>query len=521
MSNVLHKKSILKKTSQMGGSVLLSRMLGLLREILQVQFMGSREVADMFRVAYMVPNLLRQIFAEGALSSAMVPNVVKMVKEKEHRQVEQLMSLSFLVFEGVLAGLIVLFIWKAETLISWWLPGWGAYEVETTAQLLRILMSFIFFISSSSLLAGALQAVHHFWVSAISPVILNIFFIGGLSLGLLFGLSITTFCYFILLGGLAQFALHFYMYFAVGFAFAPIDRSTARRFSSILKQFLPTMISGSVIQASFLVDTYFASHLPPGSITLLSISQGFLRIPLGLVVSFSTVLLAHFSRVSLSAPKRLSFYLLESAKFIVWFTLPMTIMMSFFAEKIFYTFFYSKHFSLAQVAEAKLILTAFLLSLFFISINKILLSMYYSFRQMWVPALITIVATGINILLCSWWVTTFQATGLALAMTFSQAFQTVFFMLVLRKKFKFQLYYLRFLNFLARYTLQVAVIFSVTYGLYISILKLITLLPLWLAHFFTMTVGIWLWAVPLMLCAMLVLYKTQNLFKVHLYFLGE
>src|SRR3990172_11508167 len=105
MSNVLHKKSILQKTSQVGGSVIVSRMLGLVREILQVQYMGSKEIADAFRAAYQIPNLLRQIFAEGALSSAMVPNIVKMIKEGDRRYVDHLMTLSFLVFESVVLSL--------------------------------------------------------------------------------------------------------------------------------------------------------------------------------------------------------------------------------------------------------------------------------------------------------------------------------------------------------------------------------------------------------------------------------
>jgi len=366
-----------------------------------------------------------------------------------------------------------------------------------------------------------LLAVHHFWVPAVSPVLLNVVFISGLTAGYFFGLPIDLFCYIVLFGGLLQFLLHLYVYVSLGFSFSRIDKKTASQFGSVLKQFIPTMISGSVVQVSLLVDNYFASYLPAGSITLLGISQGFLRIPLGLVVSFSTVLLTHFSRVGLSAPKRLSFYLLESTKLIVWLTLPITIMMSFFAEKIFFTFFYSKNFSLTQVAEAKLILSALLLGLFFFSINKILLSLYYSLRQMWIPASITIFATLVNIMLCSWWVMMFKATGLAMAMTLSQAFQAFVFVLILHKKFNFRLYHLNFLAFLVRYGIQILIMFSALYALYHFILFFIAFLPAWLAYLLTMTVGIWLWVVPLMALTMLVLYKTRTLFNVRLHFLKQ
>ncbi len=521
MSNVLHKKSILQKTAQMGGLTFLSRMMGLVREIVQVRYMGAKEISDAFRSAYQVPNLLRQIFAEGALSAAMVPNIVKMVKDGEKERVSHLMTLSFLVFEGVLLAVIGLVCWKAEFVIHALTPGYAPYQAALAARLLRILMSFIFFISSSALLAGALQAVHQFWVPAVSPVLLNVVFISGLSLGIVWGLSIETFCFFVLFGGLLQFLLHLYVYVKAGFYFSAIDRNSVKNFSNVLKKFLPTMISGSVVQTSLLVDNYFASYLPAGSISLLGISQGFLRIPLGIVVSFSTVLLTHFSRVGLSAPKRLSFYLLESTKLIVWLTLPITLMMGFFSEKVFYTFFYSKNFSLAQVAEARLILSALLLGLFFFSINKILLSLYYSLHQMWIPASITIAATLVNIALCSWWVSTFRATGLAVAMIMSQAFQTIIFVVILHKKFNFRLYHLNFLAFLLRYIFQVCVTLSAFFLTYFGALKIISLFPRSVARVLTMTIGIWVWVVPLMAATMLVLYKTRAAFGVRLYFLKK
>ena len=84
--DALGKRSIIFKTIQVGGSTILSRLLGLLRDILLVRYMGAGMVSDAFRSAWMIPNMLRQVFAEGALSAAVVPTVVHMVKEGKRKE---------------------------------------------------------------------------------------------------------------------------------------------------------------------------------------------------------------------------------------------------------------------------------------------------------------------------------------------------------------------------------------------------------------------------------------------------
>ena len=95
----LNKKTIVKKTVQVAGSTLVSRLFGVVREILTLRFLGQPGiVSDAFLTAFMFPNSLRKIFAEGALSAAFVPAIVKTVKNKEKDHANSLMSLAFLVF---------------------------------------------------------------------------------------------------------------------------------------------------------------------------------------------------------------------------------------------------------------------------------------------------------------------------------------------------------------------------------------------------------------------------------------
>ncbi len=518
----MHTRSILAKAFQVGSSTVLSRGLALVRDKLLIQYMGTGLVQDAFRVAFKLPNTLRQIFAEGALSPVVVPSIVKLERTGEREQVNGLMTLSLLIFEGTVSVLcIAAFIWS-PTVIGLTAPGWGGDQALLAARLLRILVSYIFFISCNSLFAGALQAVHHFLIPALTPAINNVCFIGGLAICMFFQLPIEYFCLFVLLGGFVQFVLHLGMYLKLGFRFGYITPLTWVQFRPVMGKFIPAMMSGGMMQLSSLVDTYYASYLLAGSITILDLASGFMRIPLGMIgVALSTILLSHFSRVVLYAPKRLSFYLLESAKFILWLTLPIILSMMLFSEKIFLTLYHSDKFSMIQVTEAALVLNAFLFGLFFHSLNKVLLSVYYAAHQVWIPAVITSVALAVNIMLCKWWVMTFHAKGLAIATSVSAAFQAIFFIAMLKWKFNFKIYAGVFGMFVMQYVLQLLLVGAGFLAIYQALLLLIDRLPQQIALLLTTSLLFWGWVLPLMAVAGYVLYRTRDIFNIRLHFVKD
>ncbi|PKN03440.1 murein biosynthesis integral membrane protein MurJ, partial [Candidatus Dependentiae bacterium HGW-Dependentiae-1] len=443
MSFALGKKSIIKKTIEVGVSTLLSRFLGIWREMLTVQFLGDKILLDAFTTAFKVPNSLRKIFAEGALSAAFIPTLVRMKKKGETEQINRLMTLSFLLIEGVLIALCLLMFWQTDWLLRIIAPGWfvGGQEaaffgfpvpaawaglgtpveqVAYAATYFRILIAFIIFLSSSSLLAGALQSVNHFIIPAFSPVLLNVVWVTGLLLGLYYHLPSESLCYFILFGGLLQFLLHLFVYYKLHFSFERVTEKTWDYFREIMNKFFPCLFSMSISEISLFIDTSFASYLPDGSMYLIYLANRFMGIPQGVFASaFSTILLPHFSRVNIYAPKRMSFYLLEVTKFVFWITIPAMILMSFFAGKIFQTLFLSSKFTIDQVAEAKLILIAFLAGLFCLAMNKILLNMYYALHNTRIPAWVSIIGIAVNVVLNFLFVTRFHASGLALATTIS------------------------------------------------------------------------------------------------------
>lgn len=523
MNQMLDNKSIIKKTVEVGGTTLLSRAFGLLREILRARYLGTNAMADAFFVAFMIPNSLRKIFAEGALTAAFVPTIVSIVKTDDLKEANALMTTTFIVFEGMLAVICLLMFFNAEWVVHLVASGFSPEKIILTAKLFKILCTFILFVSSSALLAGALQAVNHFLIPAMGPVLLNMVFIAAISLCLWFDWPVSYLCYAILIGGVLNFILHLVAYFKFGFGFSQITPMAKSQLRNLFTKFLPVMFSMSIMEINLFIDTSFSSYLPDGSVSIINYANRFMGIPLGVfAVAFSTILLPHFARVKMQEPDKLSFYLLEAAKLVMWVTVPVTIFMMFFSQDIFTTLFLSDKFPLEKIMEAKLVLIAFLAGLFFFSLNKILLNIYYVLHDTFTPMMISIVATICNLFLNRLFVTWLKAPGLAVATSISGVLQMCLFIFFLHSMYQFDFHFQQVGKFISRFVLQVLAMFGL-FAIVYAILKNLICLGLAdsvkIQNFLLCKFGLWLWVGPLFLALMVGFLNTRKRFGVGLYFL--
>ena len=524
MSIHLTRHSIVKKTIHVGASTLASRLLGLVREILMARYLGVGPTAEAFITAFRIPSSLRKIFAEGALSAAFIPTLVRVLKHDGKKEASKFMMLTFFVIEGFLLLLCLLIWWKAEAIIHFSAPGWSRAllhdQIELAVQLLSILIFFIFFISTCALFAGALQAVHHYTVPALSQVVMNCLFITELVLCLYYNLSVYYLAFFIIIDGAILVIMHGAAYMHSQFKFLWPDRAAWKHLRVLLSKFLPCLITMGALELNLYIDMMLASYLAPGSISLIYYASNFMRIPLGVfAVGFSTILLPHFSRIGTYAPRRLSFYLLESAKLIFWVTVPAALLMSVFSYKAFYTVLLSENFTLIHVQEASKLLSAFALGLFFFSLNKVVLNMYYALHETFIPTIISLVATALNTLLNLILMQYWGALGIVLATSISAAIQTLLFIIVLHKKFNFKIYTQRFFNFAYRYILQLLLSSIIFYLLYYGGYSICKQLPAPWDNFFLMRIGFWLWVAPLCGVMGIFILLTRKRFGIKLHFL--
>jgi putative peptidoglycan lipid II flippase len=511
------RKALLQKTQQVGMYTLLSRCFGLVREFLMVRYMGADALADAFFTAWKIPNLLRKLFAEGALSAAFVPAVMQTVRNEGKQALGGLMFLGFILFEGAVLGLCALLMCSATWVITFIAPGFAPDQVIACAHYLRILMPFIFLISTSALLAGPLQAVGHFFIPAFGPVLVNILWIAGVLLCLYRNLPISVLCWFIIIGGVLQLIAHIIAYFHAQFSVRWWTHADMKKFGLIILRFIPCFLSTSMLEASFLIDTSLATYLSKGSVALMSYANRFMGIPLGVfAVALSTTLLPHFSRISLYAPRRLGFYLLEATKLVCWVTIPMTVGMMFFSSQFFITLFVSDKFSSAQATEAARILIAAVAGLFFFSINKILLNVYYALHETIIPACIAMLAVLLNVVFDLLLIGPYQAVGLTAATTIAAMVQTLFLYGFLSYAYRLPLYGAHLALFIGRYCLQLSIIGIGFLAIFKSLFYFFTYYH---AFFFTQQLGFWAWVVPLSVLFLMVLYYTRTWFGVRIVFL--
>lgn len=532
MQSTSHKKSIIQKTMQVGLSTLASRFLGIIREILTMKYLGVGAPSDAFIAAFSIPNSLRKVFAEGAISGAFIPTLVQILKHDGRAAANRFMTMLLVAIEGFVLALCIIFAFNTETILYFRVPGFNQEQLSYAVPLLKILIFFILLVSTSAILGGALQAVNNFFIPSLAPVLYNIVFILSVLICIYFNLSFYSFAYLVLFSGLAYLLLHVIAYIRSDFRLAVFNKSTWPKFKIVLLKFFPVLFAVSISEINYWIDSYLGSYLDEGSVTLIYYAYRFIGIPLGVfAAAFSIVLLPYFSRISSYAPKRLSFFMFESTKFIFYITIPMAMLLAFFSYDIFQTLFQSEKFTLSHIQEAAKLLSVGSIGLFFLSLNKILLNIYYALNNTWLPTIISIIATlshlTINLLLMPY----LGATGLILASSISSIIQTILFILILKSYFNFNLYINSFLKFLKNYFTQLIIftgIFYLLYKLLFYIINLITLnktinfgssFSLNLNNLFIHGLMLWAWVGPLILILGLIMLFSRKHFGIKLYFL--
>lgn len=513
------RSSLVRNTLKIGSSTILSKILGIIRDILMIRFLGVSAASDAFNAAFRLPNSLRRIFAEGALSAAFIPTMIRVVKEEGHVAASRLITRMLWIVEGIVALICLIIMIFAQQVIAVMAPGFTAAQAEYAVPFLRVLIFFLFFISSSALFGGALQAIHQFFIPSFAQVVLNGVMIIGLLACLFFKLPVITLAWIIVAGGSITLMLHIGAYMRNQFSFVRSDLATQQEVRQVLAKFLPCIISLGMVDVSLIIDTQFASFFPVGSITLWNNASSFMRLPLSIgIVSFTTVLLPHISRVGIYAPQRLSYYLFESLKAVIWVVIPIIAIMSFFAQDIFMTLFMSETFTYTHVLQVKTLLIILLVGLFFFAINRIMINMFYALHETFLPTLVTIGGTVLNTALnfvAMYWG---GINGIAWATVIAAALQSLAFLLLLKYRFRFTLYLKPFFIFARNALVQMGLLLAVFYLLFRVGYFLMQRLPESLSFFFTYKLGFWLWVGPLCCLFALAYFLTRRYFRIKLYF---
>ena len=269
----------------MSAATFISRILGFIRDMIFAFYFGATGISDTFFQAFKIPNLLRELLAEGSMSSAFVPVLTEYRQKQGEEEAVRLVRITFtfiLVVVGLICVLGIIFSPAIVTVVS---PGFvkSPEKFSMTVLLTRIMFPFLLCVSLAALLMGALNTKKVFFVPALAPAMLNI----TLILSIVFFESRTSqpiiaAAIGVLAGGFVQFAFQLPSFFKNGYRLGlnPSFRHPGIRKMTLL--LVPATLALSVSQINIIVSSIFASFLPQGSITYLFYSMRLVQFPIGI-----------------------------------------------------------------------------------------------------------------------------------------------------------------------------------------------------------------------------------------------
>ena len=435
-------RALIRHGSVLSLLTLVSRILGLAREMTKAALLGTSALSDAFSVAFMLPNLFRRLFAEGSIAVAFIPTFKEYLLENEKdpestEHIKEFLScfltfLSFFVTLTVIAGIIL-----CPLVIRFF----GMKEFDETVLLTRIMFPFLAFISIAAFFQGILNSLRIFAPSGFAPILLN-----AITILCAYGLSpymknpARAMAVGIIVGG--------FMEAAIQFPFIIRHKSKLRFFFTSLKKAVnnpgtrkvlrligPTIIGMAAYQLNDLVSTALAGNAGQGVVSSLQFSLRLQELILGIfAVSIGTVLLPDLAEYAKSGQWEIFNRRLTSAMNIIAFiTIPITFFSLAQGQGLIRLLFETRSFNEDSVRLTLAAFTFHMPGLYFIALNRILAPAFYAQSNSKSPTLAGIISFGVNIVLASILVFPFKGSGIAGALSLASAVNTVLLLVFLKK----------------------------------------------------------------------------------------
>lgn len=416
---------------------LLSRILGMVRDVVIARYFGSNSAADAFFVAFRIPNFLRRLFAEGAFAQAFVPVLSEYRTKYTLHEVKLLVDRTMGTLGLVLAGMTGFGVVFAPYIMMVFAPGFhnDPYKMELAGQLLRVTFPYLMFISLTAFCSGILNSYGKFAVPAVTPVLLNISMIAATVLmSPYFNEPVMALAWGVFIAGVAQFL--FQLPFLVKIRLLPRPRlHKDKGVKKILLLMLPALLSVSVSQINLLLDTILASFLKPGSVSWLYYADRLSELPLGAFgIAIGTVILPSLSRQHAGQdPKAFSATLDWAMRMVLLVGVPAALALALLSEPLIATLYNYGKMTTYAVEQAARALEAYSVGVLTFMLIKVLAPGYFARQDLKTPVKIAVVCMianmGFNLVL----IWPLEHVGLALATSLSSVLNTVLLLWGLRK----------------------------------------------------------------------------------------
>lgn len=397
-------RGLLRSSAVVSTGTLLSRVLGLVRDVVLATLVGAAANADAFFVAFKIPNFLRRLFAEGAFAQAFVPVLLDTREKGGSAAVRALVDRVAAVLGASLLAITLIAVLAAPVVAMVFAPGFTAQpaKLALTAELIRITFPYLLLISLTGFAGGILNSYGRFAIPAFTPVLLNLSLIAA-ALWLAPQIDEPAFAlaWGVFIAGLLQ--LLFQLPALHGLGLTPRPRWDTRHpgLRRILTLMVPALFGVSVSQINLLLDTVLASLLPTGSVAWLYYSDRLTELPLGVfAIAIATVILpALSSQRAREAGDAFAATLDWALRSVLLIALPATVALALLAPQILATLFQYGAFAPEDVAKASHSLRAYTVGLTAFMLVKVLAPGYYAREDMKRPVKIGITAMVANMIL--------------------------------------------------------------------------------------------------------------------------
>ncbi|AHK15049.1 murein biosynthesis integral membrane protein MurJ [Thalassolituus oleivorans] len=430
-------RSLLRSSSIVSVMTLLSRVLGLIRDVVVAQYFGAR--ADAFFVAFKIPNFFRRLFAEGAFSVAFVPVLSEYRKQRTLDEVRLLIAQVSGVLGLALLGVTVAALALSDYLPWVFAPGFRSdpEKFALTADLLRITFPYLLFISLTAFASSVLNAYGRFAIPAFTPVLLNLCLIfSTLVMTDWFTEPLYALAWGVFIAGLVQLVFQLPFVARLGLLVAPRYEPKAEGVGRIVTLMIPALFGVSVSQINLLLDTLLASFLEDGSVSWLYYSDRLNNLPLGIfAIAIGVVILPALSgRHADNNQQAFSRTLDWAVRMVFLLATPAALALVVLAMPLMSTIFYHGEVTAYDVGKMTLSLQAYGVGLLAFMMIKILAPGYYARQDTKTPVKIGIQAMVVNMVLNLALVGPFQHAGLALATSLSAYYNVYMLYRGLRKQ---------------------------------------------------------------------------------------
>ncbi|EJY0699582.1 TPA: murein biosynthesis integral membrane protein MurJ [Vibrio parahaemolyticus] len=424
-------KRLLKSGMIVSAMTLISRVLGLVRDVVVANLMGAGASADVFFFANKIPNFLRRLFAEGAFSQAFVPVLTENHAQGDMDKTRELIAraagtlgviVSIVTVLGVLGSGVVTALFGFGWFLDWMHGGPAAEKFELASLMLKITFPYLWFITFVALSGAILNTLGKFAVSSFTPVFLNVMIILAAwfispqmsqpEIGLAIGVAI---------GGLVQFLFQIPFLIKAGVMVKPKWGWRDPGVVKIRTLMIPALFGVSVSQINLLFDTFIASFLQTGSISWLYYSDRLLEFPLGLFgIAIATVILPALSRKHVDSQSEGFAHTMDwGVRMVTLLGIPAMLGLMALAKPMLMVLFMRGEFSPQDVHQASLSLLAYASGLLNFMLIKVLAPGYYSRQDTKTPVKYGIIAMVTNMVFNAIFAYFYGYVGLAIATALS------------------------------------------------------------------------------------------------------